>query len=151
MIVVGASPMPLLRRCLDTIRAPVFQGYGMTEAAVVVTMLGLDEHRDLARPERLRSAGMPNTGVELAIVDPVDGRVLEPGGWQSGNRIPTARPGPAGKSSMRSATSVRSVSGFPSPMPSSAGDHRCRPDVGTVAVTSTACLSPRSLVGPTLR
>jgi acyl-CoA synthetase (AMP-forming)/AMP-acid ligase II len=88
MIVVGASPMPLLRRCLDTIRAPVFQGYGMTEAAVVVTMLGLDEHRDLARPERLRSAGMPNTGVELAIVDPVDGRVLGAGRMAVGEPDP---------------------------------------------------------------
>lgn len=78
-LVYGASPMPppLLRRVLETFDAPVLQGYGMTEAASIVTMLGAAEHRDPAHRHRLASVGKPLLGVELDVVDPATGARLD--------------------------------------------------------------------------
>jgi acyl-CoA synthetase (AMP-forming)/AMP-acid ligase II len=67
----GASPMPsaLLERLLALFpEIEIFQGYGMTESAAVLTMLGPEDHR--AGGDRLRSAGRPLTGVVVSIQDP---------------------------------------------------------------------------------
>jgi|HubBroStandDraft_1064217.scaffolds.fasta_scaffold33362_1 long-chain acyl-CoA synthetase len=74
----GASPMPepLLRRLLALFPSlDVFQGYGMTEASPLLTMLGPKEHREGG--ELLRSAGRALPGVVLSIQDE-DGQILPP-------------------------------------------------------------------------
>ena len=74
----GASPMPaaLLDRLLGAFPdLDIYQGYGMTEASAVLTVLGPEEHR--AGGERLRSAGKPLRGVVLSIQD-ADGKILGP-------------------------------------------------------------------------
>lgn len=53
-----------------------WQGYGMTEAGSVVTILGPEGHRQ--GDTYLRSTGTPLTGVELSIRDP-SGRTLPAG------------------------------------------------------------------------
>jgi long-chain acyl-CoA synthetase len=75
----GASPMPAA--LLDTLlkafpTLDIFQGYGMTESAAVLTVLGPDEHR--AGGACLRSAGQPLRGVTLSIQDP-DGKPVATG------------------------------------------------------------------------
>jgi long-chain acyl-CoA synthetase len=74
----GASPMPaaMLDRLLAAFPdLDVYQGYGMTEASAVLTVLGPDEHR--VGGERLRSAGKPLRGVMLSIQG-ADGKILGP-------------------------------------------------------------------------
>jgi long-chain acyl-CoA synthetase len=66
----GASPMPaaLLDRLLAAFPdLDVYQGYGMTEASAVLTVLGPEEHR--VGGARLQSAGNPLRGVVLSIQD----------------------------------------------------------------------------------
>jgi long-chain acyl-CoA synthetase len=66
----GASPMPaaMLDRLLKAFPdLDVYQGYGMTEASAVLTILGPEEHR-VGGP-RLQSAGRPLRGVTLSIQD----------------------------------------------------------------------------------
>lgn len=68
VLVYGASPMPtaLLERLLALYPdLRVFQGYGMTEASAVLTVLGPDEHR--AGGALLRSAGRPVPGASITI------------------------------------------------------------------------------------
>lgn len=71
----GASPMPvpLLKRAMEKMPCPPVQGYGMTEAAPLVTVLTSEEHRrgmENAEDEWiLSSAGRPVPGVEVRIVD----------------------------------------------------------------------------------
>ncbi len=75
----GASPMPqaLLQKVLaDLPNAEIYQGYGMTEASAVLTVLGPAEHR--AGGDRLRSAGRALPGVALSIQDE-QGHVLSVG------------------------------------------------------------------------
>jgi long-chain acyl-CoA synthetase len=75
----GASPMPeaLLDRVLSLFPdLDVFQGYGMTEASAVLTVLLPDDHR--TGGDRLRSAGRPVRGVALSIQGP-DGEMLPQG------------------------------------------------------------------------
>jgi acyl-CoA synthetase (AMP-forming)/AMP-acid ligase II len=70
LLTYGASPMPtkLLERLLDAFPTlDVYQGYGMTECAAVLTALGPDEHR--AGGPLLRSAGRAVPGVALSIQD----------------------------------------------------------------------------------
>jgi acyl-CoA synthetase (AMP-forming)/AMP-acid ligase II len=70
VLVYGASPMPtaLLERLLTMYPdLRVFQGYGMTEASAVLTVLGPEEHR--AGGTLLRSAGRPVPGATLSIRD----------------------------------------------------------------------------------
>jgi acyl-CoA synthetase (AMP-forming)/AMP-acid ligase II len=70
-------PIALLERLLAAYPAvEVYQGYGMTEASAVLTILGPHEHR--RGGELLRSAGRPVPGVALSIQDP-DGRILPTG------------------------------------------------------------------------
>ncbi len=75
----GASPMPgaLLEKLLGLLpEIDIYQGYGMTESAAVLTALGPDEHREGG--PRLRSAGRPLQGIVLSIQDP-DGKPVAPG------------------------------------------------------------------------
>ncbi|HYL52820.1 MAG TPA: long-chain-fatty-acid--CoA ligase [Acidimicrobiia bacterium] len=75
----GASPMPgaLLEQLVSLFPdMDIYQGYGMTESAAVLTALGPEEHR--AGGPRLRSAGRPLQGVVLSIQDP-DGKRLPNG------------------------------------------------------------------------
>jgi acyl-CoA synthetase (AMP-forming)/AMP-acid ligase II len=79
MLGYGASPMPepLLNKLLTMFPGiDVTQGYGMTEAAQVLTMLTADDHR--AGGALLRSAGRPLSGIVLSIQDE-EGKVLPPG------------------------------------------------------------------------
>ena len=79
MLTYGASPMPaaLLDKLLAMLPdLEVTQGYGMTESSSVLTILPAEDHR--APGPRLRSVGLPVTGVELCIQDE-DGKHLPPG------------------------------------------------------------------------
>ncbi len=67
-LVYGASPMPqaVLERLLSLYPdMDIWQGYGMTESASILTLLGADEHR--AGGKFLSSAGSPVPGVVLSI------------------------------------------------------------------------------------
>ena len=75
----GASPMPaeVLRRLLELYPdLRLSQGYGMTEAAAVLTFLRPEDHAEGG--ELLRSAGRPVPGVRLSIQDE-EGNLLPPG------------------------------------------------------------------------
>ncbi|HUY23126.1 MAG TPA: AMP-binding protein [Acidimicrobiales bacterium] len=77
-LVYGAAPIaaPLLERWLDMLPdTDFYQGYGMTEAASVLTMLGPADHR--RGKECLGAAGAPLFGVELRITDSF-GNVVAP-------------------------------------------------------------------------
>ena len=69
-LVYGASPMPaaLVDRLIRTIPdLNIWQGYGMTESASVLTVLDAEDHR--RGGDRLRSAGRPAMGVIVSIQD----------------------------------------------------------------------------------
>jgi len=69
-IVYGASPISIevLERWLKMLPdAEFYQGYGMTEAASVLTFLGPEDHR--RGGDALQSAGRPVVGVQLRITD----------------------------------------------------------------------------------
>jgi len=71
ILTYGASPMPtaLLEQVLVELPdVDIYQGYGMTEASAVLTMLGPQEHR--AGGALLKSAGRAVPGVRLSIQDP---------------------------------------------------------------------------------
>jgi acyl-CoA synthetase (AMP-forming)/AMP-acid ligase II len=66
----GASPMP--RPVLDRLRADqpqleLYQGYGMTESAALVSVLMPEDH---LREDKLASAGRPVYGTVISIQDP---------------------------------------------------------------------------------
>jgi long-chain acyl-CoA synthetase len=78
----GASPMPtaLLERLLhDYPRLEIYQGYGMTESAALLTSLGPEDH--VPGSPRLASAGQAMHGIALSIQD------------EDGNRLPTHETG----------------------------------------------------------
>ena len=78
----GASPMPLptLRKALAAWpKVGFIQVYGMTELSGVATMLTPQAHRDDDHPERLASAGLPISGVQVRVVDPVTLDDVKPG------------------------------------------------------------------------
>lgn len=76
----GASPISpaLLRECIEVFGCGFTQMYGMTETIGTVVALPPEDHLDLSSP-RLRSAGLPLPGVELAILD-AEGNPLAAGG-----------------------------------------------------------------------
>jgi fatty-acyl-CoA synthase len=73
----GASPIPaaLLKECIDVFKCGFVQMYGMTETTGTIVALPPEDH--VERLERMRSAGKPLPGVEVAILDP-DGNHLPP-------------------------------------------------------------------------
>jgi len=80
----GASPMPLevLKKGLEVF-GPIFaQGYGQSETGPAISHLSKEDHNVLDRPEKeqrkLTSAGRPDIGVQVRIVDE-DGKDVEPG------------------------------------------------------------------------
>jgi long-chain acyl-CoA synthetase len=78
-VAYGASPMSpaLLKRLTETLPGVgLVQGYGMTEASAVLTMLSEEDHR--AGGEIVLSAGRPVPGVVLRIEGP-GGEQLPPG------------------------------------------------------------------------
>ncbi len=83
----GASPMPvpLLKRAMAKLPCKPLQGYGMTEAAPLVTVLSGEEHQlGLENPEwewLLGTAGRAVPGVEIKVVD------------DDGNEVPIGQAG----------------------------------------------------------
>jgi acyl-CoA synthetase (AMP-forming)/AMP-acid ligase II len=78
-VIYGGGPIHLehARRMLQRF-GPVFvQIYGQGEAPMTITSLAADAH-DPLDPDALGSAGLPQVGVEVAVVD-VNGRPLPPG------------------------------------------------------------------------
>ncbi len=74
----GASPIPLdlLRECMDVFGCGFVQMYGMTETTGTIVALEPEDHTPEGSP-RMRSAGKPLPGVEVAILD-AEGRQLPP-------------------------------------------------------------------------
>jgi len=77
----AGAPMPadLMRRCIDKF-GPIFQqGYGLTEAAPLVTMLMQEDQSRLEGPEeltrRISSAGRESLVTEVKLVDEEDREV----------------------------------------------------------------------------
>lgn len=79
----AGSPMPVevLRACIQKFGPILGQGYGLTEAAPLVSWLMPEDHVLDGPPEkvrRLQSAGREAINVEVRVVDE-DGRDVEPG------------------------------------------------------------------------
>jgi len=79
----GASPMPLevLKKGMQVF-GPIFaQGYGQSETGPAISHLSKEDHNVLDRPEKeqrkLTSAGRPDIGVQVRIVD-AEGNDVEP-------------------------------------------------------------------------
>jgi long-chain acyl-CoA synthetase len=84
MLWYGASPMPLevLKKGMKEF-GPIFaQGYGQSESGPAICCLTKEDHNILDKPEaeqrKLSSAGQPDIGVQVRIVDEEDNDV-EPG------------------------------------------------------------------------
>jgi acyl-CoA synthetase (AMP-forming)/AMP-acid ligase II len=76
-LIYGAAPMPLpvLRQALAAWSGLNFvQVYGLTELAGVISALSGQAHRDVAREDRLSSAGTLLAGAQLRVVDPATGK-----------------------------------------------------------------------------
>jgi long-chain acyl-CoA synthetase len=74
----GASPIPLalLRECMEVFGCGFVQMYGMTETCGTIVALAPEDHTPEGSP-RMRSAGKPLPGVEIAILD-AEGNRLKP-------------------------------------------------------------------------
>jgi long-chain acyl-CoA synthetase len=80
-ITYGASPIApeLLRRAIRTLKCRFFQGYGLTEASPLLTVLKPEEHSlTPGGSARLASCGKPVPGVDTRIVDD-NGADIRPG------------------------------------------------------------------------
>jgi len=79
-VLYGASPIPLdlLRQALEVFDAGFVQLYGMTETCGQATYLPPEDHTPQGN-QRMRSAGKPMRGIELAVLDPDSGRKLATG------------------------------------------------------------------------
>lgn len=78
-ILYGASPIPLdlLRQCMEVFGAEFVQNYGMTETTGTICTLLPEDHTEEGN-SRMRSAGRPVPGVEMAIRAP-SGKTLPHG------------------------------------------------------------------------
>ncbi|MEM9750635.1 MAG: fatty acid--CoA ligase [Pseudomonadota bacterium] len=65
----GASPIPLelLKTCIDVFKCGFVQMYGMTETSGTIVVLDPEDH-DPNGNEKMRSAGKPLEGIEIAIL-----------------------------------------------------------------------------------
>lgn len=72
-ILYGSSPITadLLREAIDVFGCGFVQVYGMTETSGTIVVLPPEDHQP-TQTERMRSAGKPLAGVELAILGPDD-------------------------------------------------------------------------------
>ncbi len=81
-VTYGASPIApdVLRRAMQAFGCNFGQGYGLTEAAPLLTVLSADDHRRAAGGDEhlLASCGKAVPGVDVRVVD-VDGRDVKPG------------------------------------------------------------------------
>lgn len=81
-ITYGASPIApeVLKRAMETFGCEFGQGYGLTEASPLLTVLTAEDHRwALQNDERvLASCGKPVPGVEVRVVD-FEGNEVKPG------------------------------------------------------------------------
>jgi acyl-CoA synthetase (AMP-forming)/AMP-acid ligase II len=77
-ILYGASPIPaaLLKECIEVFKCGFVQMYGMTETTGTIVALPPEDH--IEGLDRMRSAGKPLLGIEIAILD-LDGKPLPPG------------------------------------------------------------------------
>jgi long-chain acyl-CoA synthetase len=77
-LLYGASPIPLdlLKECMEVFGCGFVQMYGMTETTGTIVALPPEDH-DPQGNARMRSAGKPLPGVEIAILDET-GRRLGP-------------------------------------------------------------------------
>ena len=77
-LLYGASPIPLdlLKECMEVFGCGFVQMYGMTETTGTIVALPPEDHDPKGHP-RMRSAGKPLPGVEIAILDE-EGRALPP-------------------------------------------------------------------------
>lgn len=75
-VVYGASPIApdTLKAAMAGFKSDFLQGFGMTEATAIITMLNAEDHRRAVndRPDLLLSAGRPVLGTEMRIVDEDD-------------------------------------------------------------------------------
>jgi len=73
MMWYGGSPMPLevLKRGIEVFGPAFGQGYGQSESGPAITHLPREEHTVLGTPKQkiLTSAGQPDTGVQVRIVN----------------------------------------------------------------------------------
>jgi acyl-CoA synthetase (AMP-forming)/AMP-acid ligase II len=78
-VIYGGSIMPpdVMRDAMEIIGCGFVQGYGMTETAGGISILGPDDH-SLPPTPRMRSVGRPVPGVDVKIVDE-NGRTLGAG------------------------------------------------------------------------
>ena len=78
----GGSPMPLevIKRGLATFGNVFGQGYGQSESGPAISHLSKEDHAALGTPQEkiLSSAGQPDVGVQVRIVDD-EGRDMAPG------------------------------------------------------------------------
>jgi long-chain acyl-CoA synthetase len=81
-VTYGASPIApdVLRRAMQAFGCNFGQGYGLTEAAPLLTVLNADDHRRAIEGDErlLASCGKAVPGVEVRVVD-VDGNDVKPG------------------------------------------------------------------------
>ena len=77
-LLYGASPIPLdlLKECMEVFGCGFVQMYGMTETTGTIVALPPEDHDPAGNP-RMRSAGKPLPGVEIAILDE-EGKALGP-------------------------------------------------------------------------
>jgi long-chain acyl-CoA synthetase len=78
-VIYGGSIMPadVMREAMEIIGCGFVQGYGMTETAGGISILGPDDH-GLPPSPRMASVGRPVPGVQIKIVDE-SGRALDTG------------------------------------------------------------------------
>jgi acyl-CoA synthetase (AMP-forming)/AMP-acid ligase II len=80
-LLYGSAPMSTakLRQAIDVFGRVLVEGYGQTEAPLLISWLSAAEHRDVPnRPDRLSSCGRPGPLVRVKIRGP-DGADVPPG------------------------------------------------------------------------
>ncbi len=79
MVLYGAAPLsePRARQAVERLGPVLVQFYGQTEAPMIITTLRREDH-DLARPDRLASAGRPSPAISVALLG-VDGQPVDTG------------------------------------------------------------------------